>query len=78
MGELPVAEPTTSIREAAETIVRHLIRIASQQQQTQRTWGKKAESRKQKAEIQADGLMGQTSGAGNTRSKSPATSEAKS
>jgi hypothetical protein len=37
--------------------------------------GKKAESTKQKAEIQADGLMGQTSGAGNTRSKSPAVSK---
>jgi hypothetical protein len=37
MEELPIAEPTTAIREAAETAVRRLIEITSRQQQTQRT-----------------------------------------
>ena len=37
MEELPIAEPTTSIREAAETTVRRLIELTSRQQQTQRT-----------------------------------------
>jgi len=37
MEELPIAEPTPSIREAAEKAVRRLIEIASRQQQTQRT-----------------------------------------
>ncbi len=35
--ELPIAEPTAAIREAAETAVRRLIEITSRQQQTQRT-----------------------------------------
>ena len=37
MEELPIAEPTAVIREAAETAVRRLIEITSHQQQTQRT-----------------------------------------
>jgi SAM-dependent methyltransferase len=37
MEELPIAEPTPSIRAAAETAVRRLIEITSRQQQTQRT-----------------------------------------
>jgi len=37
MEELPIAEPTAPIREAAETAVRRLIEITSRQQQTQRT-----------------------------------------
>ena len=37
MEELPIAEPTPSIREASEKAVRRLIEIASCQQQTQRT-----------------------------------------
>ena len=37
MEDLPIAEPTASIREAAETDVRRLIEITSHQQQTQRT-----------------------------------------
>ena len=37
MEELPIAEPTASIREAAETAVRRLIELTSRQQQTQRT-----------------------------------------
>ncbi|MCX6914391.1 MAG: Eco57I restriction-modification methylase domain-containing protein, partial [Verrucomicrobia bacterium] len=37
MEELPIAEPTAAIREAAETAVRRLIEITSRQQQTQRT-----------------------------------------
>jgi len=37
MEELPIAEPTTSVREATETVVRRLIEITSRQQQTQRT-----------------------------------------
>jgi hypothetical protein len=37
MEELPIAEPTASIREAAETAVRRLIEITSRQHQTQRT-----------------------------------------
>ena len=36
-GELPIAEPTAPIREAAETAVRRLIELTSRQQQTQRT-----------------------------------------
>jgi hypothetical protein len=36
MGELPIAEPPTSIREAAETAVRRLIKLTGRQQQTQR------------------------------------------
>ena len=37
MEEIPIAEPTPAIREAAETAVRRLIEITSRQQQTQRT-----------------------------------------
>jgi hypothetical protein len=37
MTELPIAEPTAAIREAAETAVRRLIDITASQQQTQRT-----------------------------------------
>lgn len=37
MAELPIAEPTAAIREAAETAVRRLIEITASQQQTQRT-----------------------------------------
>jgi hypothetical protein len=37
MEELPIAEPTPSIREAAEMAVRCLMEITSRQQQTQRT-----------------------------------------
>ena len=37
MAELPIAEPTATIREAAETAVRRLIEITVSQQQTQRT-----------------------------------------
>jgi hypothetical protein len=37
MEELPIADPTPSIREAAETAVRRLIEITSRQHQTQRT-----------------------------------------
>src|ERR1017187_1039561 len=37
MEELPIAEPTPSIRAAAEKAVRRLIEITSHQQQTQRT-----------------------------------------
>jgi hypothetical protein len=37
MEELPIAEPTIAIREAAEKAVRRLIEITAQQQQTQRT-----------------------------------------
>lgn len=37
MTELPIAEPTAAIREAAETAVRRLIEITASQQQTQRT-----------------------------------------
>jgi hypothetical protein len=37
MEELPIAEPTASIREAAETTARNLIKITSRQQQVQST-----------------------------------------
>jgi hypothetical protein len=37
MEELPIAEPTASIREAAENTVRRLIELTSRQQQTKRT-----------------------------------------
>jgi SAM-dependent methyltransferase len=37
MEELPIADPTSAIRQAAETAVRRLIEITSRQQQTQRT-----------------------------------------
>lgn len=37
MEELPIAEPTAAIREAAEKAVRRLIEITARQQQTQRT-----------------------------------------
>jgi hypothetical protein len=37
MEELPIAEPTASIREAAETAVQRLVELTSRQQQTQRT-----------------------------------------
>ncbi|MFO1438777.1 MAG: N-6 DNA methylase [Verrucomicrobiaceae bacterium] len=37
MAELPIAEPTAAVREAAETAVRRLIEITAAQQQTQRT-----------------------------------------
>lgn len=37
MEALPIAEPTTEIRAAAETVVRRLIDITATQQQTQRT-----------------------------------------
>ncbi len=37
MEELPIAEPTAAMREAAETAVRRLIELTSRQQQTQRT-----------------------------------------
>ncbi len=37
MEELPIAEPSACIREAAGTAVRRLIELTSHQQQTQRT-----------------------------------------
>src|SRR5207247_1915017 len=37
MEDLRIAEPSTAIREAAETAVRRLIEITSRQQQTKRT-----------------------------------------